>query len=141
MSSQLSDEQIPDEMPWRDEGFLWTAYHERGLTPRAIAYDLGVEKSRVTVHMDRLGVLKPWTNEDYLRHLYVEQGLSAEEIAAREECDCSPTTVRKYLNEYDLIETDVSYGRLDALYQIVERSGIHRNSTSCDWGQYEPPLA
>lgn len=115
MSYQLSAEQIPAEIPWRDRDFLWTAYHERGLTPRAIAYNLGVETSRVTVYMDRLGVLKPWTDEDYLRRLYIEQDLSAPEIAAREECDCSPTTVRKYLSEYDLIDADVSYGRLDTI--------------------------
>jgi DNA-binding MarR family transcriptional regulator len=63
VSFRLSDEQIPDETPWRDEEFLWWAYHERDLSPRTIAYELGVEKSRVTVHMDRLGVLKPWTHK------------------------------------------------------------------------------
>jgi hypothetical protein len=116
MTFRLSEDDIPDTEPWTDREFLWHCYHERGLSPRAIAYELGVSKSRVTVHMDRLGVLKPWTHEPTLRRLNVEEGLSATEIVKRKGFDCTPATVRKYLMEYDLIEQEgASYGRLDAL--------------------------
>jgi hypothetical protein len=50
--------------------------------------------------------------------LHVEQGLSADEIAARNEFDVTPTTVQKYLAEYGLSDddpNDVTYGRLDRL--------------------------
>lgn len=116
MSFRLLDEQIPDETPWRDEEFLWWAYHERDLSPRTIAYELGVEKSRVTIHMDRLGVLKPWTHKPTLEQLHVQRGLSADEIAEQDGFDCTPTTVRKYLSEYDLSdEENVYYDRFAAL--------------------------
>jgi len=116
MTFRLSSDNIPDTEPWRDRDFLWHCYHGRGLSPRAIAYELGVQKSRVTVHMDRLGVLKPWTHKPTLRRLHVEEGLSADEIVERKGFDCTPATVRKYLAEYGLIEQErPSYGRLDAL--------------------------
>ncbi|ELY77946.1 hypothetical protein C486_13782 [Natrinema gari JCM 14663] len=68
--------------------------------------------------MERLGVLRPWRHEDTLRRLYVEQGLSTNEIAARNDFDCSATTVRKHLARYGLTDEepdDVTYGRLDEL--------------------------
>ncbi|RKS81511.1 hypothetical protein BDK61_0797 [Haloarcula quadrata] len=118
MTFRLPDERIPESEPWRDREFLQWAYHERGLSPRTIAYELGVSKSRVSVYMERLGVLRPWRHEDTLRRLYVEHGLSASEIAARDEMNCSPVTVRRYLAEYDISgddPDDVTYGRLDEL--------------------------
>lgn len=116
MTFRLSEDDIPDTEPWTDREFLWWAYHERGLSPRAIAYELGVSKSRVTVHMDRLGVLKPWTHEPSLRRLYVEESLSATEIVDCEGFDCTPATVRKHLVDHGLIEQEGdTYGRLDAL--------------------------
>lgn len=116
MTFRLSEDDIPNTEPWADRDFLWHCYHERGLSSRAIAYELGVSKSRVTVHMDRLGVLKPWTHEPTLRRLYVEEGLSAPEIADCEGFDCTPATVRKYLSEHGLTEQErAAYGRLDAL--------------------------
>jgi len=115
MSFRLSEDEIPECEPWRDSDFLEWAYRERGLSPRTIAFELGVEVSRVTVHAERLGVLRPWRHEDTLRRLYVEKGLSADEIAARDGFDCSPTTVRKYLARYGLIDEDVGYGRLDRI--------------------------
>ena len=116
MTFRLRDERVPESEPWRDREFLWWAYHKRGLSPRAIAYELGVSKSRVTVHMDRLGVLKPWTHEPTLRRLYVEESQSATEIAECEGFDCTPATVRKYLAKYGLKEQEgETYGRLDAL--------------------------
>jgi len=118
MTFRLPDERVPESEPWRDCEFLQWAYHERGLSPRTIAYEIGVSKSRVTVHAERLGVLRPWRHEETLRCLYGEQGLSADEIAAREEFDCSPVTVRKWLARYDLIDDEpdeITYGRLDEL--------------------------
>jgi len=118
MTFRVPDERIPETEPWRDRDFLWWAYHEHGLSPRTIAYELGVSKSRVSVHMERLGVLRPWRHEETLRRLYVEQGLSADEIAARDEFDCTETTVRKYLAEYGLPLADAekpTYGRLDRI--------------------------
>jgi len=116
MTFRLSEDDIPDTEPWTDREFLWHCYHERGLSPRAIAYELGVSKSRVTVYMDRLGVLKPWTHEPTLRRLYVEESLSATEIADCKGFDCTPATVRKHLAEHGLIEQEgATYGRLDAL--------------------------
>jgi len=118
MTFRLPDERVPESEPWRDREFLQWAYHERGLSPRTIAYELGVSKSRVTVHMERLGVLRPWRHELTLRRLYVEKGLSAVEIATRDEFDCSSTTVRKYLAEYGLTDEsadEITYGRLDEL--------------------------
>ncbi|KOX91630.1 hypothetical protein AMS69_17350 [Haloarcula rubripromontorii] len=118
MTFRLPPERVPEDQPWRDRDFLRWAYHERGLSPRTIAYELGTEVSRVTVHMERLGVLRPWRHEPTLRRLYVEQGLSADEIAARDGFDCSPTTVRKYLAEYGLTDEnadEITYGRLDEL--------------------------
>jgi DNA-binding CsgD family transcriptional regulator len=118
MPFRLPDERVPETEPWRDREFLQWAYHERGLSPRTIAYELGVSKSRVTVHMERLGVLRPWRHEPTLRRLHVEEGLSADEIAARDGFDCSPTTVRKYLARYGLTDEnadEVTYGRLDEL--------------------------
>jgi uncharacterized protein YjcR len=50
--------------------------------------------------------------------LYAEKGLSADEIVARDEFDCSPVTIRKWLARYDLIDDDpdeITYGRLDEL--------------------------
>ena len=93
-------------------------YHERGLSPRTIAYEVDVSKSRVTVHMEYLGVLRPWRHEPTLCRLYVEKGLSPEEIASRDEMDCSPVTVRRYLVEYGISgddPDDVTYRRLDVL--------------------------
>lgn len=118
MSFRIPDSRIPDTEPWADRDFLEWAYHKRGLSPRTIAYELGVSKSHVTVHMERLGVVRPWRHEPTLRHLHVEEGLLADEIAARPEFDCSPTTVRKYLVRYGLTDEnadEVSYGRLDTL--------------------------
>ncbi|MUV49741.1 hypothetical protein [Haloarcula sp. CBA1122] len=121
MTFRLPDERVPETEPWRDREFLRWAYHESGLSPRTIAYELGVSKSRVTVHMERLGVLRPWRHEDTLRRLHAEKGLSADEIAARDGFDCSPTTVRKYLARYGLTDEnadEVSYGRLDELNSV-----------------------
>ncbi|WP_302080141.1 hypothetical protein [Salinibaculum rarum] len=118
MPFRLSEEEIPDEQPHRNREFLKWAIHERGLSLRTIAYELGVSKSRVTVHAERLGILRPWRHEPTLRRLYVKEDLSADEIAARDEFDCSPTTVRKYLAEYGLADEnadEVTYGRLDDL--------------------------
>jgi len=118
MTFRLHDERVPESEPWKDKDFLEWAYRERGLSPRTIAFELGVETARVTVHMEHLGVLRPWRHEPTLHRLYVKQGLSADEIAARPEFDCSPVTVRKYLARYDLIDEDaddISYGRLDEL--------------------------
>ena len=118
MTFRLPDDRVPEDDPWRDRDFLWWAYHERGLSPRTIAFELEVETARVTVHMERLGVLRPWRHEPTLRRLYVDVGLSATDIAARPEFDCSPTTVRKYLAGYGISDADpdeVTYGRLDEL--------------------------
>ena len=118
MTFRISDERVPEDKPWRDRDFLWHCYHERGLSPRTIAYELGVSKSHVTVHAERLGVIRPWRHEPTLRRLSVEEGLSADEMAARDEFDCSSTTVRKYLAEYGLIDEDpdtITYGRLEQL--------------------------
>lgn len=116
MTFRLSEDDIPETEPWANREFLEWAYHERGLSPRTIAYELGVSKSHVTVHMDRLGVLKPWTHEPTLRQLYVEEGLSADDIAGRKGFDCTPATIRKYLAEYGLTEQEgAPYGRLDRL--------------------------
>jgi len=117
MTLRLSSDEIPDD-PLADKNFLSYYYHDCGLSPRTIAYELGESKSRVAVHMERLGVLRPWRHEPTLRRLYVEQGLTASEIAARDEFDCTATTVRKYLARYGLTDEDaneVSYGRLDRL--------------------------
>lgn len=110
--------QIPDTKPWVDREFLEWAYHEEGLPPRAIAYELGVSKSHVTVYMERLGILRPWRHEPTLRRLFEEEELSPEEIAARDEFDCSPVTVERYLAEYAISSdnpNEISYGRLDEL--------------------------
>jgi hypothetical protein len=118
MPFRLSEDDIPDEQPHRDREFLEWAIHEKGLSPRTIAFELGVDVSRVTVHAERLGVLRPWRHEPTLRRLYVEKGLSADKIAARDGFDCSSVTVRKYLARYDLIDSDpdeITYGRLDEL--------------------------
>lgn len=118
MSRRVPNKRIPGTEPWADREFLEWAYHERDLSPRAIAYELGVTKSHVTVHMERYGILRPWRHEATLRRLHVAKGLSADEIAARDEFDCSPTTVQKHLAEYDIIgddPDDVTYGRLDDL--------------------------
>jgi hypothetical protein len=118
MSFRLSEDDIPDEQPHRDREFLWECYHDQGLSPRTIAYELDIEVAHVTVYMERLGVLRPWRHEPTLRRLYVERGLSAEEIAARDEFDCSPVTIRKWLARYDLIDDEpdeITYGRLDEL--------------------------
>jgi len=118
MSFRIPDERIPEIEPWLDRDFLEWAIHEKGLLPREIAFELGVSKARVTVFAERLGVLRPWRHEPTLRRLYVERGLSAEEIAARDEFDCSPVTIRKWLARYDLIDDEpdeITYGRLDEL--------------------------
>jgi transposase len=118
MSFRIPDGRIAENEPWRDREFLEWAYRERGLSPRTIAYELGVSKSRVTVHMERLGVLRPWRHKPTLRRLHVEQGLSADEIADRDKFDVTPVTVQKYLARYDLTEDDpddITYDRLDKL--------------------------
>lgn len=118
MTFRLPEERVPDSKPWRDKEFLQWAIHDKGLSPRTVAYELGVETARITAHAERLGVLRPWRHEPTLRRLYVEEGLSADEIAARDEFDCTATTVRKYLARYGLTDEDageVSYGRLDRL--------------------------
>lgn len=57
MTFRLPDERVPESEPWDDRDFLEWAIHERGLSPRTIAFELGVSKSRVTVFAERLGVL------------------------------------------------------------------------------------
>jgi FixJ family two-component response regulator len=59
MTFRLPDERVPESEPWRDRDFLEWAIHEHGLAPRTIAYELGISNSRVTVHAERLGVLRP----------------------------------------------------------------------------------
>jgi hypothetical protein len=118
MAFRLADEEIPDEEPWRDRDFLWECYHEKGLSTREIAFELGEEPARVAVFAERLGVIRPWRHEDTLRRLHIEQGLSPEEIATRDRFDCSPITIRKHLARHDLIDKDpdeITYGRLDEL--------------------------
>jgi hypothetical protein len=118
MTFRISDERVPETEPWRNRDFLKWAIHECGLSPRTIAFELGVDVSRVTVHAERLGVLRPWRHEPTLRRLYAEKGLSADEIAARDEFDCSPVTVQKYLARYGLTDKnadEITYGRLDEL--------------------------
>ncbi|WP_338740769.1 hypothetical protein [Haloplanus salilacus] len=121
MSFGLSEDEIPDEQPWRDKDFLSYCYNELGLSPRAIAYALGVSKSHVTVFLERHGIVRPWRHEPTLRRLFEDKGLTAEEIAALEEFDCSPVTVERYLAKYELSDDDpddVSYGRLDELNTV-----------------------
>lgn len=118
MTHGIPKRRVPEDEPWRDREFLEWAYHEQGLSPRTIAYEIGVSKSRVTVHMERLGVVRPWRHRPTLRRLYVEEGLSPDEIAARDAFDCTATTVQKWLARHDLIDYDpdeISYGRLDTL--------------------------
>jgi len=118
MTFRLSDERVPETEPWRDRDFLKWAIHERGLSPRTIAFELGVSKSRVTVFAERLGVIHRHRHEPTLRRLYIEEELSPEEISARDGFDCSPVTVRKWLSRYGLTNEDpddVTYGRLDEL--------------------------
>jgi transposase len=118
MSFRIPDERIPESEPWADEEFLAWAYNERGLSPRMIAYELAVSKSHITVYLERYGMTRRHRHEPTLRHLYVEEGLSAEEIAALEEFDCSPVTVKRYLAEYGISTDDpddVTYGRLTNL--------------------------
>jgi len=118
MTYRLSEDEIPDEHPHRDRELLLECYHERGLSTREIAFELGEEPARVAVFAERPGVIGPWRHELTLRRLFGEKGLSAEGIAARDEFDCSPVTVRKYLARYDLIDDDpeeFSYGRLTHL--------------------------
>jgi hypothetical protein len=104
--------------PWADREFLEWAIHEQGLSARTIAFELDTEASRVRVYAERLGVVRPWRHRPTLRRLYLEEGLSPDEIAARDEFDCTATTVRKYLTEYGLSDDDpdeITYGRLDEL--------------------------
>jgi len=118
MSFRIPDSRIPETEPWRDREFLEWAILQRGLSPRTIAFELGVSKSHVTIHAERLGVVRPWRHEPTLRRLYVEQGLEVDEIAECDEFDCTPTTVEKWLARHDLIDydpDDVTYGRLDEL--------------------------
>ena len=118
MTFRLHEERVPETEPWGDRDFLWHCYHERGLSPRTIAFELGVETARVTVHMERLGILRPWRHEPTLRRLYAEKGLSADEIVARDEFDCSPVTVKRYLAKHGISgddPDDMTYGRLDEL--------------------------
>ncbi|WP_338740205.1 hypothetical protein [Haloplanus salilacus] len=118
MAIWIPEDQIPNEEPWADREFLEQAYRERGLSPRMIAYELGVSKSYVTVYLERYGMTRKHRHEPTLRRLHIEQGLSADEIAALEEFDCSPVTVERYLAKYELSDDDpddVSYGRLDDL--------------------------
>lgn len=118
MSFRIPDERIPEDKPYANREFLEWAYNERGLSPRAIGYALGVSKSHVTVYLERYGMTRKHRHEPTLRRLHIEQGLSADEIAARDEFDCTATTVKRYLAEYGISgddPDDVSYGRLDEL--------------------------
>jgi transposase len=118
MSFRIPDERIPESEPWRNPEFLSYCYSELGLSPRAIAYALGVSKSHVTVYLERYGMTRKHRHEPTLRRLHVEQGLSADEIAALEGFDCSTVTVRKYLAKYGLTNEnadEITYGRLDTL--------------------------
>ncbi|WP_338741463.1 hypothetical protein [Haloplanus salilacus] len=118
MPIRIPEDQIPDDEPWADREFLEQTYREGGLSPKAIAYALGVSKSHVTVFLERHGIVRPWRHEPTLRRLFEDEGLSADEIAALEEFDCSTVTVRKYLAKYGLTDEnadEVTYGRLDNL--------------------------
>jgi hypothetical protein len=118
MTFRLPDERVPEDEPWKNKDFLSHCYHDEGLSSRTIAFELGVEVSRVTVYAERLGIIHPHRHEPTLRRLHSEEGLSPEEISARDRFDCSPVTVRKHLARYDLIDDnpdDITYGRLDRL--------------------------
>jgi hypothetical protein len=118
MSFRIPDERIPESEPWADAELLSWAIQKKGLSPRTVAFELGTEVSRITIHAERLGVLRPWRHRPTLRRLYVGEGLSPDEIAARDKFDCTKTTVEKWLARHDLIDYDpdeISYGRLDTL--------------------------
>lgn len=118
MPFRLSEDEIPNERPHSDRDFLEWVYRERGLSLRTIAYELGVSKIRVTIHMEFLGVLRPLRHEPTLRRLCVEEGLSADDIAFRDGFACLFVTVRKYLVRYGLTNEDsddATYGRVNEL--------------------------
>lgn len=99
--SYLSENDIPDD-PLNDLDFLWECYHERDMSAKAIAFDIGEDKSSVSTSLAVHNIMKPWQDEEYLRKLFVEKSLSSKEISERKEMSCSHATIRKWLDEYDI---------------------------------------
>lgn len=97
----LSENDIPDD-PLNDFEFLWECYHERDMSAKAIAFDIGEEESSVKTVLAVRNITKPWQDEEYLQELYIEEGLSAKEISQREEMACSHATIWKWLDEYGI---------------------------------------
>jgi len=100
----LSENDIPDD-PLNDFDFLWECYHEKDMSAKAIAFDIGEDKSSVSTALAVRNITKPWTNEQYLRELFVEHDLSSKEISERSEMTCSHATIRKWLDEYNIAAT------------------------------------
>ncbi len=105
--------------PWRDRDKLYEIYKERGLTQKEVADEWGCSCTTVRKWIEKHGIQKHdhdelvsealtnhnegdhlWHDEKTLSEMYVEREMSTIDIA--DELGCSPSTIRRRLDEYNI---------------------------------------
>lgn len=105
--------------PWRDGGLLEKMYIEDGLTIGEIADEMDAHYATVWRWMDRheiprrlrgsTGNENKYRDSEWLRRRYVHEMKSMKQIS--EECDCSTSTVKLWLDKHGIETRSKGLGR------------------------------
>ena len=153
--SNMKLEEVVDDIPENplsEPELLWVLYREQNWTQREIAYELGVEKSRVLESLIRFNILQPWTSQEALAKALEEYQTPS---AIADAWHCSELTIRRWMDKHGLksraeltpellrelyqnqkltkkeIADDLGYSRVEVHYALKEqkietREGSHR---------------
>jgi len=97
---------VNESKPWRDEDTLRELYHEKGMTQKEVADELGCTKWCVCVWMQKHDIesdqklVEELHDRDWLYEQYVEKQKSSADIA--DELDCSGNIVLDWLDKHDI---------------------------------------
>lgn len=129
--------------PWRDEETLYGLYVEKELTTEKIAEELDTTSStiirwldkhnietrrpnrpeaEVDIDQDRIPENRPWRDEDTLYWLHNEKGIGTTKIANI--LDCDQTTVRRWVDEYEIKQGQPTYKNDYHLEENWSRSDV-----------------
>lgn len=160
---EIDEDRIPNERPWRNEDTLRWLHTEKGVGTTKISDILGCDQTTVKRWVEEYGIEqgepnykyeydfdeskipdeKPWRDKSTLEWLYQDEGMGIKKVA--EVFDCSRSTVRNWLDRFDLLEDrDVykpSEERLRRLYceeglsgpEIAEEIGSESHTTVYRW--------